>query len=536
MATAALQSPPVRWSDCGRFWYDEATAEKAVAFFPQFLRFTKGEWAGRPFHLEPWEADDIIRPAFGWKRVDGTRRYRRIIVWVPRKNGKTELAAGVSLLALMGDNEAGAEVYSFATNEDQAKLVFDIATAMVGMSEPLSKRLETYKGAIFCPANMGSIKALTAKARGKHGLNPSGLIGDEIHEWADSQLYTFLHQGTAARRQPMEFLISTAGTRDGYGFELWQECQRIVSGDYEDDETLVVIFAADPEDDWTDPATWMKANPNYGVSVKADYLAAECLKAQESPRRENDFKRYHLNIWTEQAVRWLPMDAWDRGSAGSDWRTMADALVGRTCFAGLDLSLRADLTAYALVFPPIEGEPRWQVLVRAFVPEAAIEHRVRTDKVPYDRWIREGALTATPGNVIDYAFVKAALLDDATRYDIAKAALDPWNATQIAIQLAEEGMTTELIRQGFASLTAPSKELEALVLDSLFDTGGHPVARWCAGNVAVATDPAGNIKPDKKNSTERIDVIAAMVNALAVALQRMENTVSVYETRGLLVF
>lgn len=522
MATA-LASPPVHWSDCGRYWFDEVTAGKAVAFFPQFLRFTKGEWAGRPFVLEDWQADEIIRPLFGWKRPDGTRRYRRAIVWVPRKNGKTELAAGVSLLALMGDNEAGAEVYSFATNEDQAKLVFDIAAAMVGMSDPLAKRLETYKGAIFCPANMGSIKALTSKARGKHGLNPSALIGDEVHEWVDSLLYTFLHQGTAARRQPIEFLISTAGTRDGYGFELWQECQRILSGDYEDDETLVVVYAADPEDDWTDPATWAKANPNLGISPKVEYMQAECAKAQESPRRENDFKRYHLNIWTEQAVRWLPIERWDAGSVGSDWRTMATGLIGRRCFAGLDLSSTKDLTAYALVFPPDNEADRWKVLVRAFVPEGTIEPRARTDRVPYDRWVRDGALTATPGNVVDYEYVKAAILKDAEDFEIEKLEIDRFLATQISIQLRDEGVNAELMGQGYLSLSAPSKELERLVLDARWDTGGHPVARWCAGNVAIATDPAGNIKPDKAKSTERIDIIAASVNALGGALQGKEN-------------
>jgi len=523
MASAAVAAAAVQWSDCGRYWYDENTAEKAVAFFPRCLRFSKGEWAGRPFHLESWQADDIIRPLFGWKRLDGTRRYRRAIIWVPRKNGKTELAAGVALLALMGDNEAGAEVYSFATNEDQAKLVFDIATAMVGSSPVLSSRLEPYKSAIFCPANMGSIKALTGKAIGKHGLNPSALIGDEVHEWSDSRLYTFLHQGTAARRQPIEFLISTAGTRDGYGFELWQECERILSGDYQDDETLVVVHAAAPEDDWTDPATWAKANPNLGISPKIEYMQAECLKAQESPRRENDFKRYHLNIWTEQAVRWLPIDAWDKGSNGTDWRTMADRLVGRRCFGGLDLSSTRDLTAYTLVFPPTGDEADWQVLVRAFVPENTIDQRVRTDKVPYDRWAREGALVATPGNVVDYEFVKASILKDAGLYDIEKIGIDRFLATQISIQLRDEGVNAELMGQGYVSLTAPSKELERLVLDGKWNTGGHPVARWCAGNVAIATDPAGNIKPAKDKSTERIDVVAAMVNALGVALQGEEN-------------
>lgn len=517
MASAAIEADR-QWSECGRFWFDPVAAEKAVAFFPRYLRFTKGEWAGRPFHLEPWQANDIIRPLFGWKRRDGTRRYRRCIVWIPRKNGKTELAGGVSLLALMADAEFGGEVYAIAKDADQAKIVFNVATAMVGGSAELSKHLECFKTAIFCPELQASFKPLTGRSTGKHGLNPQGLIGDEVHEWPDGDLYTFVHQGSAGRRQPIEFLISTFGTRAGYGWQLWQECERILSGESEDETTLVVVYRAGEDDDWTDPATWAKANPNYPKSPKHDYLEEECSKAQASPRLENDFKRYHLNIWTEQAVRWLPMDLW--GQSSERWKDAGfeTALEGRRCFGGVDLSSTTDLTAYCLWFPPDDVDGIWVKLTRAFVPKDTIEKRVRQDRVPYDQWVRSGAIRATDGNVVDYEFVKHAIYADARRFKIEAIGIDQFLAVQLALQLRDEGINAVLMRQGFLTLSAPSKELERLVLSQRVDHGGHPVARWCAANAAIATDPAGNIKPAKDKSTERIDVIAADVNALGMAM------------------
>lgn len=537
----------------GGYWFDEAAADRAVAFFPRYLRFTAGEWAGRPFVLEPWQADDIVRPFFGWKRADGTRRYRRCYVWVPRKNGKTELAAGVSLLALLGDGEVGGQVFSIAKDHDQAKLVFDKAVAMINWSPDLSSCLEAFKTSIWCPELQAAFKPLTGNAGGKHGLNMSGLVGDELHEWIDDRLYTFVHQSAASRRQPIEFLISTAGDRSGYGWEVWNYCLKVASGEIDDPETLVVIYAADPEDDWQDPATWAKANPNIGVSVKRDYLEAEAREARELPRRENDFKRYHLNLWTEQAVRWLPLEAWDgcghplpaaieaqpapavrRASAINDrWRDLAESMRGRRACAGLDLSSTTDLTALVWVFPPEEEGGLWTVLPRFFVPDNRIPERVRRDRAPYDIWKREGALIATPGNVVDYAYVKRQIYEDAEIFKCDAIAIDRWNATQISVELREEGLNAVLFGQGFASMSAPSKELERLTLDRRLDHGGHPVLRWCAGNVAIATDAAGNIKPDKQNSTERIDGIVATVMGIGAALATQPEGPSIYETQGI---
>ena len=505
------------------YWFDERAADAVVRFVETALKLTDGQWAGQPFKLAPWQEHDIIRPAFGWKRKDGTRRYRRVIVWVPRKNGKTELAAGVSFIPLILDGEPGAQVFSIAKSKDQASLVFRKALAMIRRSANLSKVLESFKNSIYCPELGARFEPLSGKADGKHGLSMSGLVGDEVHEWKDGDLYTFVHQSSGARRQPIEFMISTAGNRIGYVWELWKYCQQVLDGTVADPETLVVIYAADPEDDWTDPAVWAKANPNLGISVKPEYLAAECKRAQEFPRLENDFKRYHLNLWTEQAVRWLPMDRWDRCQGDLDWTRLEASLIGRRCFGGVDLSQTTDLTALVWVFPPEAEGQAWTFLPRFFVPEARIAERVSRDRVPYNQWLKKGALFATPGNVVDYDFVKAQIRRDADLFQVQGLGFDPWNAMQIMIQMQGEGLPVEQVRQGFLSLSGPSKELERLLLDQQFEHGGHPLLRWCAANVAIETDAAGNIKPSKAKSTERIDGIAALVTAMALALSQQQQ-------------
>jgi len=545
------------------YWFDEAAADWAAAFFPKYLRFTTGEWAGRPFKLEPWEERDIIRPMFGWKRADGTRRYRRVYVWIPRKNGKTELAAGIGIILEMGDGEPGAQVLSIATDKNQASLVFDKAVSMIGWSPELQSHLHCFKHSIYCAELGASFKPLAGIPKGKHGLNMSGLVGDEIHEWTSDRLYQFVHQSSAARRQPLEFLISTAGDMDGYGWEAFQMCRDIQDGTIRDPETLVVIYGADADMDkadadyWKRPETWAKANPNYGVSVKPEYLAAECRKAQRLPRLENDFKRYHLNLWVEQATRWLPMDAWrDCGQAvetrpelraiadalvddedgaaealarrkelsvpdakNNRWRGLPEAMRGRLCYAGVDLSSTTDLSAVLLIFPPEKAGDLWTLIPNFYCPRATMKQRITVDKVPYDLWERLGALTVTDGNVIDYEYIKRDIFEAASLFRLSTVAIDQFLAAQIAIQLNAEGVNAVLVRQGFLSLSGPSKELETLLLGRMLDHGGHPVLTWCARNVATERDAMENIKPSKKKSTERIDGIVAAAMGLGVAMQ-----------------
>ena len=517
----------------GENWFDVDASEAAVDFFPRYLCFTSGEWAGRPFKLEDWQADDIIRPLFGWKRADGTRLYRRCYVWVPRKNGKTELGAGIALLMLLGDAEEGGEVYSIAADKDQAAIVFNKATAMVGRSEPLSNALVCLKTAIYCSSLNASFKPLSGSGKGKHGMAASGLIGDEIHEWPNSDLYQFMHDSEGNRRQALEFMISTAGKRGGYGAEVYEECEKICEGVIDDPETLVVIYAADPEnDDWTKEETWFKANPNLGVSKKIDTMRSDARRAMQSPRLENNFKAYHLNIWSEQAVRWLPIDVSDdkgrrfgwKYCAGSiGWNNLELEMTGKRCFSGIDLSSISDLTALVHWFPVQDGLEVPVVIPRFFKPADLIIEHSKRDNLPYDKWAKQGALVATSGNVVDYAFLKKTLFDDAVRFEIQNIGVDRFNATQVTIEIGQEGLPIEYIQQGFLSLSPPSKELERIVMSNGLHHGDHPVLDRHAKVVAVETDPAGNIKPTKKHSAQRVDGIAGLVNAIGVAAKDEGN-------------
>lgn len=511
----------------GEYWFDELAADAAVDFFPRYLRFTSGEWAGRPFHLEDWQQDDIVRPLFGWKRSDGTRRFRRCYVWIPRKNGKTEMAAGIALLMLLGDGEEGGEVYSIAADKEQAAIVFNKATTMIGKSDPLQDHLVCLKTAIYCSSLNASFKPLSGTGKGKHGMAASGLIGDEIHEWSGPDLYQFMHDSQGNRRQPMEFLISTAGKKGGYGTEVWDECEKILDGTLHDPETLVVVYGADVEnEDWTQEATWFKANPNLGVSKKLDTMRADARRAMSSPRLENDFKAYHLNIWSEQAVRWLPIDVaddkgrrfgWKYCVGPVGWRDLDEHLRGKRCFTGIDLSSVSDLSAIVHWFPVQEGLDVPHVVARFFKPEDLLSEHSKRDKLPYERWVGDGALIATPGNVVDYAFIKATLFDDAEMFEIQNIGMDRYNATQTTIEIAQEGLPVEYFQQGFVSMSPPSKELERRVMSNDLYHGDHPVLDRHAKVVAVETDPAGNIKPTKAKSVQRIDGVAALVNAIGVA-------------------
>jgi phage terminase large subunit-like protein len=527
------------WRD-GAYWYDERAADKAARFFPEHLVFSEGEWAGRPFILEAWEEQDIVRPFFGWKRADGTRRYRRAYIWVARKNGKTELAAGIALLALLGDGEPAGQVFSIASEGDQARIVFTKASNMVARSPTLAPRLECLTKVIYSPKLNASFRPLSGKPKGKHGLNMSGLVGDEIHEWPNGDLYTFVHDSAAARRQPIEFLISTAGQKGTHGEEVYKECQAILAGDIDDPETLVVIYAPGEDDDWTKEETWRKANPNWGKSVKVEPFLADFKRARQLPRLENDFKRYRLNIWTDQAVRWLPMDSvddegrrygWDHCAGPVAWDDLkfVERLRGKKCFGGLDLSSTTDLSALVWWFPVQEGLDVPVVLPRFFKPADLVKEHVKRDRIPYDKMIKAGALITTPGNVVDYGFIETQVLKDAEKYRIAYygatkreaheggLAIDRFNATGTAVRLEQEGIPVVLFGQGFVSLSAPSKELERLVMSNGFHHGGHPLLRRHAQAVAVETDAVENIKPTKAKSNGRIDGIAGFVNALGIA-------------------
>ena len=525
------------------FHYDEEEAERAVDFFSRFLRHVKGEWAGQPLELAQWQLDEVIRPLFGWRRPDGTRRYRMCYIEVPKKQGKSTLAAGIGLYLTFADGEPGAEIYSAASDRDQAAIVFDLARQMVEQSPQLLQRSETYRSSIVVPASASFYKVLSAEAYSKHGLNAHGIIFDELHAQPDRELWDVLTTATAARRQPLVVALTTAGwDRNSICWEQHEYAERVRDGIIEDPEFLPVLYNAEGPGgrqlDWQSPEAWAKACPSLGITVQPEFLAALCQRAQETPGFQNTFRRLYLNEWTQQANRWLNMTTWDEcaGTASPlegplEPGVPLDSLQGKRCFAGLDLSSTTDVSSFVLVFP--DGG-HVDVLAWHWIPAESSESRAEKDRVPFPVWIRQGHVAATEGNVVDYDVLRERINELGTLYDIQEIAIDRWNSTQLQTQLIGDGFTVVPFGQGYASMSAPSKELEKLVVSRSLRHGGNPVLRWMASNVAIETDAAGNIKPSKGKSRERIDGIVAMIMALGRMIAHAGD-VSPYETRGLRV-
>lgn len=507
-----------------RFRYDQDAADRAVAFFSECLTHTTGEWRGQPFVLSDWQAD-MVRAIFGWKRPDGTRRYRTVFVFIPRKAGKTTLAAGLALYAAFADGEPGAQVINAAADREQAALCFDTAKQMVEAEPELMGRADVFKRAITIPETGSSYRVLSSDAYTKHGLNCHYIGADELHCWPGRDLWDTLVTSTGARRQPLTVVTTTAGyDKHSLCYELYDYAVKVRDGIVADDAFLPVIFEAGADDDWKEPTTWAKAHPGYGVTVQHEYFEAECAKAQATPAYENTFRRLLLNQWTEQDSRWLAMDAWDA------CRVDLPDLQHAECWAGLDLASTTDITALVLAFPRADK----LVLVPHFwIPQDRIRERVRRDRVPYDVWVRDGLVTATDGAVTDYDRIRADIQLIAERYRIKEIAFDRWNATQLASQLQGDGFAMVGFGQGFASMSAPAKELERRIVGRELEHDGNAVLRWMIANVTVSQDPAGNLKPDKAKSTERIDGVVAA--CMAIGRWQVAETAApnVYESRGL---
>ena len=515
--------------------YDSARADHAVNFI-QCLKHTKGKWAGRPFILLPWQ-EQIIRDVFGIIKEDGNRQFRTAYIEIPKKNGKSELAAAVALYLLFGDGEASPEVYGAAADRQQAGIVFDVAKVMTEMNPALMKRCKVLGASkkILNNQNNGFYQVLSAEVGTKHGLNVSGLVFDELHTQPNRNLYDVLTKGSGdAREQPLYFLITTAGNDiNSICYEVHQKAKDILDGKKIDPQFYPVIYGAEMDDDWTDPNVWKKANPSLGETIQLESVKAACKEAQDNPAEENVYRQLRLNQWVKQAVRWMQMDKWDACS----FPVSEKAIEGRICYGGLDLSSTTDITAFVLVFPPEDDDGKYEVLPYFWLPEETLDLRVRRDHVPYDVWEKQGYLITTEGNVIHYGFIETFIEDLGTRYNIREIAFDRWGAVQMVQNLEGMGFTVVPFGQGFSSMSSPTKELMKLVLEQRIAHSGNPVLRWMMDNIVVRTDPAGNIKADKSKSTEKIDGCIALIMALDRAL-RCENqiTESVYDERGLLTF
>ena len=513
--------------------YDKDSADFAVKFI-ECLCHTKGKWAGQKFELIDWQ-EQIIRDLFGILKPNGYRQFNTAYVEIPKKMGKSELAAAIALLLCCGDGEQRAEVYGCAADRNQASIVFDVAADMVQLCPDLEKRVQIYKSnkkLVYLPTN-SFYQVLSAEAYSKHGLNVHGVVFDELHAQPNRKLYDVMTKGSGdARMQPLYFLITTAGNNtESIGYEIHQKAKDILEGRKIDPTFYPVIYGAEEGDDWTDPKVWKKANPSLGITVGIDKVRDACESAKQNPAEENSFRQLRLNQWVKQSVRWMPMDKWDKCAFAAD----PSQLEGRVCYGGLDLSSTTDITAFVLVFPPEDEDDKYIVLPYFWIPEENMHVRVNRDRVPYDLWERQGYLQTTEGNVIHYGFIEKFIEQLGERYNIREIAFDRWGAVQMVQNLEGMGFTVVPFGQGFKDMSPPTKELMKLVLEERIAHGGHPVLRWMMDNIFIRTDPAGNIKADKEKSTEKIDGAVATIMALDRAI-RCGNDAggSVYDHRALL--
>ncbi len=514
-------------------YYDKEYADFAVAFI-ESLCHTKGTWAGKPFELMDWQ-EQIIRDLFGILKPNGYRQFNTAYIEIPKKNGKSELAAAVALLLTCGDGEQRAEVYGAAADRQQASIVFDVAADMVRMCPALNKRvkiLASQKRLVYEPTN-SFYQVLSAEAYSKHGFNVHGVVFDELHSQPNRKLYDVLTKGSGdARMQPLFFLITTAGTdTHSICYEIHQKAQDIIDGRKIDPTFYPVIYGADDTEDWTNPKVWKKCNPSLGETIGMDKVKTACESAKQNPGEENSFRQLRLNQWVKQAVRWMPMDKWDKCA----FAVREDDLKGRVCYGGLDLSSTTDITAFVLVFPPLDEEDKYIILPYFWIPEDTLDLRVKRDHVPYDIWERQGYLQTTEGNVVHYGYIEKFIEELGKKFNIREIAFDRWGAVQMVQNLESMDFTVVPFGQGFKDMSPPTKELMKLTLEQKIAHGEHPVLRWNMDNIFIRTDPAGNIKADKEKSTEKIDGAVATIMALDRAIRCGNDTSeSVYDSRGIL--
>jgi len=502
--------------------YNEKKADHAVAFIEQLKHIKTSEWAGKPFKLLAWQ-EQIIRDIFGIVKPNGARQFRHCFVEVPKKSGKSELAAAVALYLLCADQEQGAEIYSVANDREQAAIVFNLAQQMA-QDNPILRKLckfvDSRKRIIFKPTN-SFYAAISSEVKNKYGLNCHGVIFDELLGQTERKLYDTMTIGSgSARRQPLNFVITTAGQdRNSICYEEHCYALDLLQGRKIDPSYYPVVFAARDDEEWTDPAVWKRVNPSFGITVPEDFYHSFVNRAKTNVALESEFRQFYLNQWLSSAKRWLPMDKYDKGNTPFK----PEDLRGRSCYGGLDLASTDDIAAFVLVFPPDEVNGEYHVLPFFWIPEENMHQRVKNHRVPYAQWARDGYLETTEGNIIYYDFIERKVAELGKIYNIREISYDRWGAEQMSQNLKANGFEMVDFGQGFQSISQPSKELHRLVLDERLIHGGHPVLRWMFENVYIETDAAANIKPSKKKSREKIDGAVATIMALDRAIIREDT-------------
>lgn len=519
-------------------YFDEAAGLRAIKFIQVFCKQSKGRWAGQPLKLLDWQKDFIMR-LFGWKRPDGRRRFRRFYLEVPKKNGKSTLLSALALLLMLIDlyvasdgtvmRDGAPEIYLVAVDRDQSSIIFDESARMVRRSPELSKRLDVINHVkrIVDPVGNGKIQACSAEVSSKDGVNASCVLFDELHRQKTREMWDIFEYAGASREQPLTGSITTAGeSTDGVWHEQRVYSEQVNDGVIPDTSHLGVVYRALETDDIDDPVVWRKANPSLGVTISEEDFGRELEEAKLVPTKLANFKRLRLNIVARGDSQFVSLEAWDRcalpPACGPDapW------------FGGLDLSQTQDLTAFVKLSGDGDG---FDVECRFWLPEDNIEELERQHQLPYRTWADMGLITLTPGNVVDYGFIRHELVLMGSRAECRKLFIDPYNATKLGIELKEQdGLPVEFLRQGFLSLGAPTKELLRLILGAKLRHGGHPILRNHIANAVAEQDAAGNLKLNKRKSKKKIDGAAALVNAVAGASCGDDHEPSVYESRGIL--
>lgn len=499
--------------------------------FIRYCKHSKGKWAGKTLELEPWQCF-VTMVIFGWENSEGKRRFRTAYIEVARKNGKSTWMAAIGNYLFIGDGEAGAEVYNFATKMKQARIIHQESIRMVKKSKILKKYVDIKKDNLNCEKNGSKYEPLGQDGDTEDGLNVHGGIADELHAQKSHEMWDVIETGMGSRDQPIMLAITTAGfNHDGICMEQRNLASQILEGVIIDDTFFAIIFTLDEGDDWKDETVWIKANPNLDISVyKADMVRLK-NQAINSPRKQVNFKTKKLNIWCQSEETWLNMEFYKEcESEFSD-----EILKNRQCLLGLDLSAKVDFTGAAYVFPPSAEDKFWRMVVDIYFPEDNIEMKSDKSKIPLQLWVDQGHVKTTLGNTVDYDYIVDDILENKQVYKLHEIDFDPWNATQTAITLENKGFTTVEIRQGGKSLSEPCKELEAMICDRSMKIRVNPCLRWMAANVVTEADRNGNLLPSKKKSTGNIDGIAAILTALARALV-IHDEQSVYTTRGIRTF
>jgi len=509
---------------------DEAAGQRVVDFIGSLRHYAGTRFAGRPFTLLPWE-ERLVRELFGWLEYeDGPRLYRKCYAEVARKSGKTALGAAIGLYLAYEDHEPGPQVFFAASDKDQANQCYGAARIMAQQSPELGPRSVFYNSTkrILIAEDPGAeLRCLSAETKKLYGLNLSGLIFDELMTQPNRVMWDALTTAQGARTQPLILAITTAGwDRNSVAFEHHEYTRQIAEGKHSDPTFLGVVYSASEDADWTAEETWRAANPSLGVTVDLDYYRQKCQEAQAQPTAQNAFRTLLLCQWVGQETRLIPMDQWSEGGGDVDPET----LKGRRCFGGLDLSSTTDLSAFVLAFPMDDGSV--VTLPFVFAPRDGLRERGLRDKGPYDTWARQGHLITTPGRSIQYQDIKDVILKATADYDLQDVSYDRWGANQLSQELLASGVKMVEMGQGFASMSAPTKEMLKLLADRKLRHGNHPVLRWMAENAGSKTDPAGNIKLDRERSTGRIDGLVATVMALDGVTRRGLERRSVYEDRG----